>query len=147
MVSVKSEIPAAERHVAVLVGGLMLEVREGFPPDEWEGLRQSHFRVIASVPVEGVSVTELADRVRMTKQGCGQFVDQLVSSGHLTREPSLEDGRVRLVRRTGLGEQNVRDVTRRMEEIEDRWRDLVGVRRYATFRRVLEEIATRSDDA
>jgi len=28
-------------------------------------------------------------------------------------------------------------------EIEDAWRDHVGERRYATFRRVLEEIALR----
>lgn len=141
MVSVKKEIPAAERHVAVLVGGVMLDVRNAFDPEEWDGLRQSHFRVIASVPAEGISVTDLAERVHMTKQGCGQFVTQLVASGHLVTEASATDGRVRLVRRTPRGERNVVDVTRRMGEVEDRWRDLVGERRYATFRAVLEEIA------
>lgn len=136
-----SEVPIEERHVAVLVGGLMAEVRAAFDPDDWGGLRQSHFRVISAVPAGGVSVTDLAERVAMTKQGCSQFVAQLVESGHLASASSADDARVRVITRTALGERNVVDVTRRMSEVEDGWLSRVGERRYAAFRRVLEEIA------
>jgi DNA-binding MarR family transcriptional regulator len=142
MVRVKGQdVPESERHVAVLVGGLMQHVRDAFDPDEWGGLRQSHFRVISCVPADGISVTDLAERLGMTKQGCGQFVTHLVATGHLTSEPSLADARVRTVRRTPAGEDNVVAVTHRMAELEDSWRVEVGERRYASFRRVLEEIA------
>lgn len=141
MSSVKRDIAVSERHVAVLIGGVMSHVREAFDPDDWDGLRQAHFRVIANVPADGLRVTDLAERLGMTKQGCGQFVAQLVGTGHLSSDPSKEDGRIRIVRRTARGEQNVIDVTRRMAELEDAWRELVGERRYATFRRVLHDIA------
>ena len=142
MSRVKSnEVPEEERHVAVLVGGLMAHVRDAFNPDDWEGLRQSHFRVISCVPSDGISITDLADRLGMTKQGCGQFVTHLVGTGHLSSGPSPDDARVRVVRRTPRGDGNVIAVTRRMAALEDEWRELVGPRHYATFRRVLEEIA------
>ena len=85
-------------------------------------------------------MTDLAERVRMTKQGVGQFVTHLVGTGHLETTADPATRRVRVVRRTPAGEQNVRDVTERMARIEDEWRALVGERRYATFRRVLDEV-------
>ncbi|CAN5429014.1 hypothetical protein BH11ACT8_BH11ACT8_29140 [soil metagenome] len=138
-------IPAGERHVAVLLGGLMQEIRAVFAAEDWQGLRQSHLRVIATVPADGISVTELGERLGMTKQGCGQFVTHLVGTGHLEAAVHPDDGRVRVVRRTAIGEQNVRDVTERMARIEDDWRALVGERRYADFRAVAEEIVLHDD--
>jgi len=48
---------------------------------------------------------ELGERVGMTKQGCGQFVTHLVETGHLATEPDPSDRRVRIVRRTPLGQK------------------------------------------
>jgi DNA-binding MarR family transcriptional regulator len=141
MASVKVEYPREEWHVPLLMGVLFREVRRGFAEEQWHGLRQSHFRVITSVPEEGISVTELAERVGMSKQGCGQFVTTLVESGHLRVAADPADRRVRLVRRTAKGNRTVAAVTRRMLEIEDDWADRVGRQRYRTFRRVLEELA------
>lgn len=143
MTVVKADVPERERHLAMLLGAAMGRVRERLVAQDWAGLRPSHFRVIANVPPEGVSVTDLAERVGMTKQGCGQFVAQLVKSGHLstTRDPA--DRRVRLVRRTRLGEQNVADVSARNAEVEQEWEAIVGEHRYRTFRAVLEELALR----
>ena len=73
MTSVKG-FPAEELHVPLLMGLLFREVRDVYAAEDWDGLRQSHFRVISSVPPEGISVTDLGERVGMTKQGCGQFV-------------------------------------------------------------------------
>ena len=77
----------------------------------------------------------------MTKQGCGQFVTQLTESGHLLVEPDPLDGRVRLVRRTTLGDEVTRDLVKRVGGIEASWSTEVGHKRYAAFRAVLEEIA------
>src|SRR6478672_11141463 len=96
---VKADVPADGRHVAVLLGTLMDQIRSVFDSEDWDGLRQSHFRVISCVPADGISVTELAERARMTKQGVGQFVTHLVGTGHLETAVHPDDARVRVVRR------------------------------------------------
>ncbi|MET0839820.1 MAG: MarR family transcriptional regulator [Marmoricola sp.] len=141
MSSVKAVYPREELQVPLLMGLLFREVSTTMAAEEWGGLRQSHFRVISSVPPEGISVTELAERVGMTKQGCGQFVTTLVGSGHLKVEQDRTDRRVRRVRRTPKGNRTIVSVTDRILAIEDDWASRVGERRYRTFRRVLEELA------
>lgn len=142
MTLVKTDFSEDEQHIAVLMGLLFRRISETFAAEDWEGLRQSHFRVLFSVPPEGITVTELADRVGMTKQGSGQFVTQLEHSGHLRTEADPADRRRRVVRRTAEGERVVRAVTRRNQRIEDEWADRVGERRYRTFRKVLEELVS-----
>ena len=139
MTSVKG-FPADELHVPLLMGLLFREVRDIYAAEDWDGLRQSHFRVISSVPPEGTSVTELGERLGMTKQGCGQFVTSLVNSGHLRVEQDRADRRIRRVFRTGLGNRTIAAVTARTLQIEEEWAERVGQRRYRTFRQVLEEI-------
>ena len=130
-----------ELHAPLLMGLLFREVKAVFATEDWSGLRQSHFRVISSVPVEGISVTELGERLGMSKQGCGQFVTSLVESGHLRVEQSRSDRRVRWVRRTPKGTRTNARVTARMLEVEQEWAERVGERRYRTFRKVLEQLA------
>ena len=142
MTSVKG-FPAEELHAPLLMGLLFREVRDVYAAEDWGGLRPSHFRVISSVPPEGISVTDLGERVGMTKQGCGQFVSSLVESGHLKVQQDPADRRVRLVRRTPKGRRLIARVTARTLDLEAAWAAQVGERRYRTFRKVLEEIADR----
>ena len=141
--SVVKGVPEEEWQVPLLMGRLFREVSETFAAEDWKGLRQSHFRVISGVPEGGISVTELAERLGMTKQGCGQFVTQLEESGHLRTDADPDDRRVRRVHRTPKGHRTIAAVTARILEIEGEWSDIVGERRYRTFRRVLEELALR----
>jgi DNA-binding MarR family transcriptional regulator len=137
------EIPEEEWQVPLLMGRLFREVSETFAAEDWKGLRQSHFRVISGVPEDGISVTDLAERLGMTKQGCGQFVTQLDASGHLRTDADPEDRRVRRVHRTPKGQRTIAAVTARILQMEGEWAEIVGERRYRTFRRVLEELALR----
>jgi DNA-binding MarR family transcriptional regulator len=142
MTWVKPSIPPDERHVAMMLGFLAQDVRQAFAASDWHGLRQSHFRVLSGVPAEGgVTITELAERVGMTKQGCGQFVSHLCETGHLAIRPNPTDGRSRVVVRTPLGRRTMRRVILRNEQLERIWARRVGSKRYAQFRAVLEELA------
>ena len=76
----------------------------------------------------------------MTKQGCGQFVSQLVDTGHLKVEADPADRRTRIVRRTPLGQRTVRKVSARIARIEAEWAAAVGPKRYRVFRQVLSEL-------
>ena len=128
-------------HVAVLAGRLMAEIRDVFAAEDWDGLRQSHFRLLANVPPEGITVTELADLLQMTKQAAGQFVTRLEATGHLTTQADPADRRLRVVTRTGLGDRTNKAVTARIRRLERAWARRVGPDRYAEFRDVLTEIA------
>lgn len=141
MIFVKADFPVEQTHAPMLMGLLFREVHAIFATEDWDDLRHSHFRVMSAVPDQGVSVTELAERVRMTKQGCGQFVTHLVKTGHLATEPTPSDRRLRIVRRTPLGEQVLDAVLVRNLRIEQGWAEQVGPERYQVFREVLEELA------
>lgn len=130
-----------EVHTPVLVGLLFRRLGAEVHDRDRDGLRQSHFRLLAAVPPEGASVTELAERLQVSKQGCGQLVTPLVASGHLRIAPAPGDARVRLVRRTAKGGRLYASVRRRIAAIEEGWAAEVGEERYATFRAVLEELA------
>lgn len=131
----------AEHHVMHALGNLMTESRELVLAQGEPGLRPSHHRIIGHVPPEGITVTELADRVGMTKQGIGQFVTQLTGSGHLRVSPHPDDGRVRVVCRTPKGDAAVARLSGLLGRLEQSWAERVGEARYRDFRATLEAIA------
>ena len=144
MTSVKPgvDLPADEQHVLIYLGLLIEQARGVIQAANVNGLRPSQHRVIALVPVDrGVTVTELAERVGMTKQGIGQFVTQLVESGHLEVDIDAEDRRIRVIRRTAKGTQAARTLAARLRDLENDWAESVGPHRYAEFRSLLEELA------
>ena len=129
------------RHVMLTLGLLFEQAREVVIGDPAISLRPSQLRVVGMVPDEGITVTELADRVGMTKQGIGQFIGQLVDDGYLTAEVHPEDRRIRVVRRTSLGQQATRELERVLADLETRWAQRIGVGSYREFRAVLDELA------
>jgi DNA-binding MarR family transcriptional regulator len=126
-----------------LMAGLFGRIRAELSDGTMGDLRMSHVRVLAAVPQEGINVTELARRAGMTKQGCGQFVTQLAGTGHLSTSPDPADGRVRLVFRTATGDRFTRDVYAALGRIEGEFAAQVGRRRFATFKKVMAELADR----
>ena len=146
MIPVKpSDLPPppadAELHVLLLAGRLMQAVRDTMAAEDWGGLRQSHFRLLARVPREGISISDLAVPLAMTKQAVGQFVTGLEESGHVAVRPEPTDRRVRLVVRTPLGDAVVRRVNTRIRRIERGWARQVGEQRYDDFKAVLRDLA------
>ncbi|HEX5090440.1 MAG TPA: helix-turn-helix domain-containing protein [Nocardioides sp.] len=137
------DTPFEERHVLLYLGLVMEQCRDLIVASRTrDHLRPSQFRVIAMVPYNrGITITELADRVGMTKQAIGQFVTALVDSGHLVTEEDPRDRRLRIVRRTRRGDEVTQELAHLLDRLEQRWADRVGVRRYSQFRQTLEEIA------
>ncbi|HVL84100.1 MAG TPA: MarR family transcriptional regulator [Pseudonocardia sp.] len=134
-------VPAADGvHVAVLMGRLMEQIRATFAGEDWGGLRQSHFRLLWNVPAEGIRITDLARRLRMTKQAGGQFVTFLEGTGHVRTVRDPQDRRARVVLRTPRGDRTVAAVDARIRRIEREWAQRVGPQRYAQFRAVLAEL-------
>lgn len=140
---VKPDSPYVIDHILADMGRVVSRVRDGFPAEDWNGLRQSHLRVLAALPDDGISITELAGRLGMTKQGCGQLVATLADIGAVRVRPAPHDKRARVVRRTASGTRLVSRTDERIRELEAGWASEVGPERYAVFREVLREIAGR----
>ena len=113
-------------------------MRWSWPKGE-RGLRASHHRVIGKVPPEGITVTELSERVGMTKQGIGQFVTQLTEPVPDRRPLDPEDRRIRVVRRTAKGDAAVRRLSRLLDGSRRAGRIGSGPADTTDFRAILDD--------
>ncbi len=119
--------------------GASLGLRLGAGP--LDGLRASHLRLLSLIPRDGARLTDLVDVARMTKQGLGQFMDDLQDIGYITSSQDPVDRRTRIIVRTTRGDDAVDATNRVYALLEERWAAHVGARRWATFRSVLMELA------
>jgi DNA-binding MarR family transcriptional regulator len=127
-------------HVAQLMAQLFVRIKRESDA-AGSSLRGSQLRVLQQLADGGRAITELAERVGMTKQGCGQFVRQLAALGLVDVAPAPSDARVRRVELTDRGRRELDRALAILADLEAGYAAEVGPRRYATFKRVLGEIA------
>jgi DNA-binding MarR family transcriptional regulator len=66
-------------------------------------LRRAHTSLLPHIDLEGTRITDLAERLGITKQAVSQLVDELASFGVLARVPDPDDARARRVVFTARG--------------------------------------------
>ncbi len=147
MTGVKDDLPD---HILALLG----QVMDGFRRDlhatnqkaggkqaVLRGLRSSQLRLLSMTPADGMRVTDLAERVGMTKQALGEFANDLEERGLLetVRDPS--DKRVRIVRPTRRGLQAINAGEAVITGLEREWRRRLGARKWDQLRTLLSEAA------
>lgn len=109
----------------------------GFPD-----LRPSHAALFLTIDRRsGSRLTDLAEQVRLTKQGMMALVDDLESRGYVRRVPDPSDSRAKLVRLTARGRRATAECRRAIASVEQRTKRLLGDRRFELLREVLEELA------
>ncbi len=104
-------------------------------------LRPAHVQVLSGGPIEGLRVTELADRAAMTKQSMHELVVHLERCGYLRREPDPADSRARLVRLTDRGRRLEEAAHAASARLHLQWRERVGVDRFDALWATLQELA------
>jgi DNA-binding MarR family transcriptional regulator len=82
-------------------------------------------------------VTDLAERMGMTKQALGEFANALEDRGLLESVGDVRDRRVRLIRPTRAGRAVARAVTAAIDDIEERWRAEIGDQEWDRLRSTL----------
>lgn len=141
-------------HIMALLGYVMDGLRRdvagathaaaarSFPPVLRE-LRSSHVRMLSLTPPAGMRVSDLADRIGMTKQALGEFATALEGLGLVESVRDPADRRVRIVRPTALGLQVVDASATLIGEVEAAWRARLGDGDWDRLRALLVEAATR----
>lgn len=94
-------------------------------------------RAFGAIPPEGIRLTDLAERMLITKQAAGEIVDQMEASGYVERRPDPSDGRAKLIGFTDAGWAQVAAALDIFDEIESRLAERFGAERMATVREVL----------
>jgi DNA-binding MarR family transcriptional regulator len=86
-------------------------------------------------------LTDLAANAGITKQSCGELVDDLVKRGYVERIPDPEDKRAKLIVLTDRGKEAQQFGFDLFAELEQRWAERFGSERLAKVREMLEEVA------
>lgn len=87
----------------------------------------------------GLSITELAENLRLTKQAASLIVIYLEEQGYVTREPHPQDGRSKLVTLTTKGQSCVETTETLLAELSDQWTAHLGTDWMRHFMKALDQ--------
>jgi DNA-binding MarR family transcriptional regulator len=120
-----------------LVQGRMLERlhEHGFTD-----LDAAHLHVFQYPGPQGARPSELAVRLRMSKQALNYLLGQLERSGYLERKPDPDDQRSKRIALTQRGTAIVPVIRDAVAEIEQEWEAAVGPKRFTQLRNLLYDL-------
>lgn len=90
---------------------------------------------------QGARPSDLAARLRITKQALNHLLGQLEKLGYIEREPDPDDLRSKRVALTTRGNSAVRVIRVAVAEIEDSWARQLGTKRLAQLRQLLSDVS------
>jgi DNA-binding MarR family transcriptional regulator len=127
------------RHLIGLSTAMRLRMASGLL-DRGHDLRPSTAQVIPNLPREGLRISDLAARLRLTLQRTGQLVAELESVGYLQRVPDPADGRAKRVVFSPRGLKLVGDIDEITREITDAFARELGEARFEQLCQLLSEL-------
>lgn len=113
----------------------------------YAGLDGAHANVFSYLDLEGTRSGVIAERMGVTKQAAGQFVDTLERLGYVERADDPTDLRAKIVRYTKKGMRYRRDADAVRAALERQLAAKVGTRAFAGTRAHLREIAAALHDS
>ncbi len=122
-----SEVAQNELHRRLLA--------EGF-----DAIRPGHGCIFRFIDPDGSRLTTLSERAEMSKQACGEVVNDLEQLGYLKRVTDPNDGRAKIIRLTTRGQACRGAALRILAEVDREWLERFGAERVAILRAVLEEL-------
>lgn len=103
-------------------------------------LRASHTQLLPHIALTGTRLSDLAERLGISKQATGQLVDDLEALGALERIADPSDGRAKLIRFTALGQEQLLDGLRLLGELERELEKDLGKPQLTALGRALERL-------
>src|SRR5690242_20137144 len=89
---------------------------------------------------QGARPTDLAARLRVSKQALNYLLGELEGLGYLERRPDPDDLRSKRIALTGRGAAAIRVIREAVGEIEAAWQQELGPTRFAQLRELLVEL-------
>jgi DNA-binding MarR family transcriptional regulator len=115
----------SSRHLLALAEAMRLRIREGLIA-RGHDLGPSHTQVSPNLPLSGIRMTDLAQRLRLTLQRTGQLIRELEEAGYVEVVPHESDGRARVVVHSQRGLALMDDVLEITREAWKEYAQIVG---------------------
>src|ERR1700755_781105 len=100
----------------------------------------AHLPVLQYPGPDGQRPSELADRVRISKQALNYLLGQMQDLGYLTREADSEDQRSKRVKLTARGRAVIQGIREIVAEVETEWETQLGAGSFAQLRDLLTQL-------
>ena len=106
----------------------------------FDDLDAAHLNVFQYPGPQGARPSELASRLRMTKQALNYLLGELERLGYLERRPDPDDLRSKRVALTRRGTTAIRGSRDAVAEVETAWAEQLGPERFAQLRAMLLDL-------
>jgi DNA-binding MarR family transcriptional regulator len=106
----------------------------------YDDLDAAHLTVFQYPGPQGARPSELAARLRMSKQAVNYLLGELERLGYLERRPDADDLRSKRVALTPRGVAAVGVIRDAVDEVEERWARQLGAERFDELRTLLAEL-------
>ncbi|MDG6107687.1 winged helix-turn-helix transcriptional regulator [Dactylosporangium aurantiacum] len=106
----------------------------------FDDLREVHRPMLRYPPIDGMRPTDLAARVKLSKQATNDLIRELEGMGYIRLERDQDDGRARIIRYTERGWRMYRAGSDISRAIGQRWAAKIGKRQYEQFHATLRAI-------
>jgi DNA-binding MarR family transcriptional regulator len=110
-------------------------------------LRRSHTSLLPHIDLEGTRVTDLAERLGVSKQAASQLVDDLEQLGVLARVADAQDARARRVVFTKLGREGLLEGLSVLRALELELSSRIGAKKMEQLRVALLAILADLDES
>lgn len=107
-----------------------------------EGIRPAQAVALVPLAAGGMHASDLADRLKVSRQAVAQGVAALEGHGYVTRVPDPVDARARVIELTPRGRQVLRVMRSHAVNLEGQWRQILGDRRLGELRGSLQMLLT-----
>ena len=89
---------------------------------------------------QGQRPSELAARLRISKQALNHLLGQLERRGYVTRRPGDDDGRTKRITLTARGIKAGTTMREAVSELEESWAQQLGPKRFNQLRELLHDL-------
>jgi DNA-binding MarR family transcriptional regulator len=140
--------PAAPVSAPPLIGALLrmpldtvrVRMLERLHEHGFTDLDAAHLNVLQYPGPQGSRPSELAARLRMSKQALNYVLGELERFGYLERQPDPDDLRSKRIVLTPRGLSIIPVLRDAVGEVEAEWAKQLGAKRFAELRRLLVEL-------
>jgi DNA-binding MarR family transcriptional regulator len=106
----------------------------------FDDLDTAHLNVFQYPGPQGARPSDLASRLRISKQALNYLLGELERLGYLERRPDPDDQRSKRIALTSRGVGAVSVIREAVEETEAAWSERLGPKRFAQLRRLMVDL-------
>jgi DNA-binding MarR family transcriptional regulator len=118
-------------------------LRAAFAAAGLDGIRPAQAVALVPLAAGGLHASDLADRLRVSRQAVAQAIAALERHGYVARVPDPADARARIIELTPRGRQALRVMRSSALDVEKRWQEILGQKQFGELRKILQTLLSR----